>query len=379
MSLQGFASREDLKALGRAVVYELRARGGLSSNRPLLYWVPSSEALTVCDRWRAHHYSLVGEIFTLDGNDQQWQVVRMASSRLDHRQHPQILAVPFPSRGLTMPTTLDLSQARFGSKWQPLPPDLVLTIREGDDPHSSDMDISDDDLPIPSSAGSCLQTHPPPHQQARDFLLQLMREGVFLGGPSVDEGGARPGPSTGLSDGPSAPVTVGDMASNSAMEISDGDLPPPSSVGSCLQTHPPTHQEANDFLSSLLLAPDGEGVLPGDGPVDEEAAGVCPGARDVDTVEREDPPPLSARQQRRRRQKRSQQIARGLLPAPVHREGDEVASADFPLLPPDPPAPDVTSRNDSAAPHSSRHRHLTRAQHHWRQRRDTRMANSLFE
>ena len=118
----------------------------------------------MCDRWRAHNYSLVGAIFRLEGNDQQWQVVRMASSRLDHRQHPQILAVPFPSRGITMPTTLDLSQARFGSKWQPLPPDLVLTIREGDDPHSSDMDISDDDRQTPSSAGSCLQTHPPPQQ-----------------------------------------------------------------------------------------------------------------------------------------------------------------------------------------------------------------------
>ena len=238
----------------------------------------------MCDRWRAHHYSLVGEIFTLDGNDQQWQVVRMASSRLDHRQHPQILTVPFPSHGPTKPTTIDLRQARLGSKWQPLPHDLVLTVREGDDPHSSDMEISDDDRPLPYSAGSCLQTHPPPHQQARDFLLQLMREGVFLGGPSVDEGGARPGPSTGLSDGPSAPVTVGDMAGNSDMEISDDDRPPPSSVGSCLQTHPPTHPAANDFLSSLLLEPDGDGVLPGDGPVDEAGAGVCPWARSVDTA-----------------------------------------------------------------------------------------------
>jgi hypothetical protein len=34
----------------------------------------------------------------------------------------------------------------------------------------------------------------------------------------------------------------------------------------------PTHQEANDFLSSLLLATDGEGVLQGDGPVDEEGS-----------------------------------------------------------------------------------------------------------
>ena len=56
----------------------------------------------------------------------------------------------------------ELQQARFGSTWRPLPHDLVLTISEGDDPHSSDMEISDDDRPLPSSAGSCLQTHPPP-------------------------------------------------------------------------------------------------------------------------------------------------------------------------------------------------------------------------
>jgi len=64
------------------------------------------------------------------------------------------------------------------------------------------------------------------------------------------------------------------MAGDSDMEISDDDLPPSSSVGSCLHTHPPTHQEAHDFLSSLLLAPDGKGVLPGDGPVDESGASV---------------------------------------------------------------------------------------------------------
>jgi hypothetical protein len=46
--------------------------------------------------------------------------------------------------------------------------------------------------------------------------------------------------------------------------------------------HPPPHQEAHDFLSSLLLQPEGEGVWPGDGTVDEEGAGVCPGARPVD-------------------------------------------------------------------------------------------------
>ena len=120
----------------------------------------------------------MGELFRLDGDDQQWQVVRMASSGLDHRQPPQILAIPFPSRGLTAPKKLDLRQARFGRTWRPLPHDLVLAVRETDDPHSSDMDISDDDRPITSSAGSCLPTHPPPHQQARDFLLELMREGV---------------------------------------------------------------------------------------------------------------------------------------------------------------------------------------------------------
>ena len=75
------------------------------------------------------------------------------------------------------------------------------------------------------------------------------------------------------------------MAGNSDMAISDDDRPPPSSVGSCLKTHPPTHQEANDFLSSLLLATDGEGVFPGDGPVDDEGEGVCPGTRPVDPAE----------------------------------------------------------------------------------------------
>ena len=208
----------------------------------------------------------------------------MASSGLDPRQHPQILAVPFPSRGHTTPSTIDLRQARFGRKWQPLPHDLVLTIRKGDDPHSSDMEISDDDRPLPSSAGSCLQTHPPPHQQALYFLLELMGEGVWLGGPSVDEGGARPGSNTGLMAGPSATVPVGDIDGDSDMEISDDDRPPPSSVGSCLQTHPPTRPEAHDFLSSLL-ATDGEGVLPGDAPVDEVGTGICPGTRPVDPAE----------------------------------------------------------------------------------------------
>ena len=73
----------------------------------------------------------------------------------------------------------------------------------------------------------------------------------------------------------------------SDMEISDDDRPFPSSVSSCLQTHPPPHQEAqeaHDFLSSLLLEPEGEGAWPGDGTVDEEGANVCPGARPVDTA-----------------------------------------------------------------------------------------------
>ena len=61
----------------------------------------------MCDLWRAHNYSLVGAIFRLEGNDQQWQVVRMASSGLGPRQLPQIMAVPFPSLGPTTPTTLD--------------------------------------------------------------------------------------------------------------------------------------------------------------------------------------------------------------------------------------------------------------------------------
>jgi hypothetical protein len=60
------------------------------------------------------------------------------------------------------------------------------------------------------------------------------------------------------------------------MEISDDDRPLQSSASSCLQTHPPPHQEAHDFLSSLLLTPEGEGVWPGEGTVDGEGAGVCP-------------------------------------------------------------------------------------------------------
>ena len=84
-----------------------------------------------------------------------------------------------------------------------------------------------------------------------------------------------------LTEGPPAPVTVGAMEGDSDMEISDDDRPLPSSGGSCLQTQPPPHQAAHDFLSSLLLAPDGEGMWPGDEPVDEEGAGVCPGALTV--------------------------------------------------------------------------------------------------
>ena len=100
---------------------------------------------------------------------------------LGFRAHPQILAVPYPSLGPTTPTTLDLRQARFGHHWQPLPPALVLTISDGDNAPSgggagadatkvgasapvtvraldgdSDMEISDDDRPLPSSASSCL-------------------------------------------------------------------------------------------------------------------------------------------------------------------------------------------------------------------------------
>ena len=62
-------------------------------------------------------------------------------------------------------------------------------------------------------------------------------------------------------DGPSAPATVGALVGDSDMEISDDDRPLPSSVRSCLWTHQPTHLEAHDFLSSLLLEPEGEGVL----------------------------------------------------------------------------------------------------------------------
>ena len=151
------------------------------------------------------------------------------------------MAVPFPSIGPTNPTTLDLRQARFGPHWQPLPQDLVFKVSEGDDPPSgagpragtltdgpsapvtvsamegdSDMEISDDDRPLPSSGGSCLQTHPPPHQEAHDFLSGLFLgpegDGAWPGARSVDAGEAGVGPSTGtLTDGPSAPVTGGAM------------------------------------------------------------------------------------------------------------------------------------------------------------------------
>ena len=134
------------------------------------------------------------------------------------------MAVPFPSIGPTNPTTLDLRQARFGPHWQPLPQDLVFKVSEGDDP--------------PSGAGP--------------------RAGT-------------------LTDGPSAPVTVSAMEGDSDMEISDDDRPLPSSGGSCLQTHPPAHQEANDFLASLFLEPEVEGVWHGDGTVDEGATGVGSG------------------------------------------------------------------------------------------------------
>jgi hypothetical protein len=148
----------------------------------------------------------------------------MAFSGLGPRHHPQIMAVPYPSLSPTTPTTLDLHQAQFGRQWQPLPQALVLTVSEGDN--------------APSGAGA--------------------GAGTTQGGASVLMTGSIP---EGTSD----------------MEISDDDSPLPSSVSSCLQTHLPPHQEAHDFLSSLLLEPEGEGVWPGDGTVDEEGAGVCPG------------------------------------------------------------------------------------------------------
>jgi hypothetical protein len=171
-------------------------------------------------------------------------------------------------------------------------------------------------------------------------------EGVWLGGRSVDKGGDGPG-HTGLIAGPSAPVPVGHMAGDSDMEISDDDLPPPSSVGSCLPTRPPTHQEAHDFLSSLLLAPGGEGVLPGDGPVDGVGAGVCPGARPVDSAvgslvamnpDAVNPllatPPLSACQKRGRRRsnkRRAQREALLSLEAPVPTPQEDLSGAHVPL------------------------------------------------
>jgi hypothetical protein len=118
VSLQGFASRPPQR-LWQVVVYELRARGGLSLDPPLLHWVSSSDPLTVCDRWRAHNYSLVGEIFRLDGHAQRWQVVGMASSGLGPRQHHQIMAVPDPSLGPTTPTTLDLHQPDLAAGCNP--------------------------------------------------------------------------------------------------------------------------------------------------------------------------------------------------------------------------------------------------------------------
>jgi hypothetical protein len=81
-------------------------------------------------------------------------------------------------------------------------------------------------------------------------------------------------------------ISVGALDGDSNMEISDDRTArfKPSSVSSCLQTHPPPYQEAHDFLSSLFLEPAGEGVWPGDGTADEEGAGVCPVTRPVDTA-----------------------------------------------------------------------------------------------
>ena len=112
--------------------------------------------------------------------------------------------------------------------------------------------------------------------------------GFGLDCQSVSEGDDSPsgaGPSARApTNGHSDPVTVGAMESDSDMEISDDDRPLPSSVGSCLQTHPPSHQEAHDFLSSLLMEPEGDGAWSGDRTVVAGEAGVCLGTRPVDAA-----------------------------------------------------------------------------------------------
>jgi hypothetical protein len=278
----------------------------------------------------------------------------MASSGLGPRQHPQIMAVPYPSLGPTIPTTLDLHQARFGRRRPPLPQDLVLTVSAGDDP--------------PSGAGT------------------------LADGPSARV------PSAGtLADGPSAPVTVGAMEGDSDMEILDDDRPLPSSVSSCLQTHPPPHQEAHDFLSSLVSSwsPRGRAYGRGMGQsirrerdcVLKLGPSILPGVpwsrrfltstfsttppcpnmviplarqllsktllrpkarvgssprlgpgppRDFPFPVPDDLPPLSGRQKRRRRQLRNRQIARGFPSAPLHHRGEGDSADGRPLLTHDP-------------------------------------------
>ena len=99
---------------------------------------------------------------------------------------------------------------------------------------------------------------------------------------------------------------------------------------------------------SLLLAPDGEGMWPGDGPVDEGGAGVSPGARPVDTtggtlveaIPDVDPlrvratPPLSECQKRGRRRsnkRRAQREALLSLEAPVPTTQEDPSGAHVPL------------------------------------------------
>ena len=100
-------------------------------------------------------------------------------------------------------------------------------------------------------------------------------------------------------------------------------------------------------MSSLLLAPDGEGVLPGDGPVDEVGAGECTGAQPVDsaggslvvmTPDVGNPllatPPLSACQKRGRRRsnkRRAQREALLSLAAPVPMPQGDLSEAHVPL------------------------------------------------
>ena len=243
------------------------------------------------------------------------------------------------------------------------------------------------------------------------------------------------------------------MEGDSDMEISDDDRPLPSSVGSCLQTHPPAHQEAYDFLASLFLEPEVEGVWHGEGIIDAEEAGVYPGARPVDpaggalveTIPEVDPPRtsgeggwpgdgrdnteragvcpgaqpvdpegeggwpgeetvcggasgettrvtaggtsavpdggcshLSGKQKQRRRQARNRQLARGLTSAPLDIQGGGGSADGRPLLAHDPPSASTASQAPSDDPRSSQ-RDVARAYHHWRRRRDSKVANSFLQ